>query len=148
MPGFKHILVPLDGSESSELSIQVAQQAASQDGQITLVQIAEDMVADHQLPHDSDKQAFWKSQSEPVYDYLKSRVGLIARDDLKVEVIVATGHPAEVILDIAAELKVNAVAMCSHSRSKLRQFILGSTVQTVMKRLSVPLIIVHPKEPD
>ena len=148
MPGFKHILVPLDGSKSSELSIQVAQKAASQDGQITLVQIAEDMVADHQLPHDSDKQAFWKSQSEPVYDYLKSLLGSIAREDVRVEVIVASGHPAEAILDIAADLKVDAVTMCSHSRSKLRQFFLGSTVQTVMSRLPVPLIIVHPEEAD
>jgi nucleotide-binding universal stress UspA family protein len=47
------------------------------------------------------------------------------------------------ILDMIGTLGVDAVAMCSHSRSILRQIFWGSTVQSVMPRCPVPLIIVH-----
>jgi nucleotide-binding universal stress UspA family protein len=143
-PGFQHILVPLDGTPSSELALGAAQQAVSQAGRLTLVQIAEDLVAPHQLPHDSDKETFWQQQAQPARDYLAGVAKLVWRTDLEVKTLVASGHPATAILDIVADSAVDAVSMCSHTHSKLRQFLLGSTVQTVMRRCPVPVIIVHP----
>lgn len=143
-PGFSHILVPLDGTPSSELALEAAARAASQNGKVTIVQVAEDLVSPHQLPDDCDKQAFWQEQARPVLEYLEKAKALVTRDDLKVETMAGSGNPAEAILDIAKELAVEAIAMSSHSRSMLRQVLLGSTVQTVMARAAVPLLIVHP----
>lgn len=148
-PGFAHILVPLDGTPSSELALKAAQQAAALGGRLTLVEIAEDLLSDHQLPEGSDKESFWQSQAQPVREYLKDAAKLITRADLDVHTLVATGHPSQAILDIVSNLEVDAVAMCSHSRSVLRRALKGSTVQSVMPRCPVPLIIVHdPDDPE
>jgi nucleotide-binding universal stress UspA family protein len=146
MPGFYHILVPLDGTPTSELALATARKAVASGGRLTLVQIAEDLVSDYHLPEGSDKEAFWTRQAQPVRDYLEQISAQIPREDLTVEVIVAAGHPAEAILDMAEELEVDAVSMVCHSRSKVRRMLLGSTVQKVMERLTVPLLLIHPKE--
>lgn len=144
MPGFSNILVPLDGTESSELAIEAAVTAASVGASLTLVQVAEDLVEAQDEPQTSVQEAYWAAQIEPIRVYLHQAAGKVTREDLRVEVVVATGEPAEAILDIAEELAVDAVSMCSHSRSQLRQILIGSTVQSVMRELKVPLIIVHP----
>lgn len=141
--GFRKILVPLDGTPSSELALQAAMKAASKDALITLVQIAEDIVSSHHLPDEADKEAFWEKQAAPVREYLEKLKGTVARPDFRFQTMVASGHPAEAILDIASELQVDAVAMCTHS-SKVRQIFLGSTVQSVMSRCKVPVLVVHP----
>ena len=147
-PGFPHILVPLDGSPSSELAIVAAQQAAAQSGRLTLVEIAEDLVSDHHLPESIDKESFWQQQAQPVREYLEHAKTLVTREDLEVKSLVASGHPAEAILDLISTLSVDAVAMASHSRSVLSRLFSSSTVQTVMPRCPVPLIIVHAPEID
>ena len=145
-PGFEHILVPLDGTPTSELAIIAAQKAAGDAATLTLVQIAEDIVAPHQLPDGSDMEGFWQKQAQPVRDYLAHAKKLVTREDLHVKTMVATGHPAEAILDIITDAGADAVAMTSHSRSLVYQILIGSTVQTVMARCAVPLIVVHPAE--
>lgn len=142
-PGFLHVLVPLDGSPSSELALIPAQKVAAEGGTITLVEIAEDLVASHHLPEGSDKKGFWQQQVQPVREYLAHAAKLVTREDLTVKTLVSSGHPGMAILDIIDTLDVEAVAMCSHSRSLLRRIFVGSTVQTVMPRCPVPLIIVH-----
>ena len=145
-PGFRHILVPLDRSPSSELALLAASRAAARGGRLTLLHVGEDMVADHQLPESYDKQAFWEEQARPIHEYLNQSKAMVTREDLQVETVAAGGNPAEAILDIANELGVEAIAMSSHSRSVLRQVLIGSTVQTVLARAKVPLLIVHPPE--
>lgn len=145
-PGFEHILVPLDGTPPSELAIVAAQKAAGQGATLTLIQIAEDIVAPHHLPEGSDMEGFWQKQAQPVRDYLAHAVKLVTREDLRVKTLVATGHPAEAILEIIKDAGADAVAMTSHSRSLVYQILIGSTVQSVMARCPVPLIVVHPAE--
>ena len=144
--GFQHILVPLDGTPSSELAVAAAVKAAAGNGRLTIIGVVEDLVANHQLPEDYDKQEFWLEQARPTMEYLENAVGLVARADLQVSTVTASGNPAEAILNLAKELSVDAIAMSSHSRTVLHQVLLGSTVQTVMSRAAVPLILVHPPQ--
>lgn len=147
-PGFHHILVPLDGTPSSELAIGAAQQAAAQSGKITLVQVSEDLVSSHHLPDTSDKETFWQQQVAPVREYLAGAAKLVWRGDLQVKTVVASGHPVDAILDLVGDSAVDAVAMCSHSHSKLWLVLIGSTVDRIIRRCPVPVIIVHPQEDD
>jgi nucleotide-binding universal stress UspA family protein len=141
--GFQHILVPLDGSEVSELALDAAQQAARLNGRLTLVRVT-DILADHYLPDDADKEAIWQKQIAPVREYLDLMKAGVQREDLTVQTEVASGFPADVILEMATEDAVDAVAMCTHTESKLRKFLLGSVANKVIDTCSVPVIIVHP----
>ena len=143
MAGFQHILVPLDGSEVSELALAPAQRAAQQDGQLTLIQVT-DILSEHYLPDDADKEAIWEEQLAPVREYLDSVKQKIVRSDLIVSTEVASGFPADVILEMAAQDGIDAVAMCTHTESKIRKFLLGSVAHKVIDSCSVPVIVVHP----
>ena len=96
------------------------------------------------MPDDADKEAIWEKQIGPVRDYLEMVKKKIERDDLDVRTEVASGFPADVILDMAKDDGVDAVAMCTHTESKLRKFLLGSVAHKVIDACSVPVIIVHP----
>ncbi len=143
MAGFQHILVPLDGSDVSELALAPAQRAAQQDGQLTLVQVT-DILSEHYLPDDADKEAIWEEQLAPVREYLDSVKQKIVRSDLIVSTEVASGFPADVILEMASQDGIDAVAMCTHTESKIRKFLLGSVAHKVIDSCSVPVIVVHP----
>jgi len=143
MAGFKHILVPLDGSPSSELALAAAQQAAAQNGCITLLRVV-DLLGDHYLPDDSDREGVRDEPLRPATVYLEETARTLTREDLTIERTVASGAPADAILDLALEKQVDAIALCTHAEAKLRQFLLGSVVQRVMKKCPVPVIVVHP----
>ena len=143
MAGFRHILVPLDGSEVSELALAAAQRAAQQDGQLTLIQVT-DILSEHYLPDNADKEAIWEEQLAPVREYLDTVKQKIVRSDLIVGTEVASGFPADVILEMASQDGIDAVAMCTHTESKIRKFLLGSVAQKVIDSCSVPVIVVHP----
>jgi nucleotide-binding universal stress UspA family protein len=145
MPGFTHILVPLDGHTCSDLALKAAETAVGKNGKLTLVRVA-DLVSDHHLPSRSDKQAIWSKQMEPVEAYLEACRERIQRTDLEIETVIASGFPSEAILDMVNDYRVDAVAMCRHSKSRLRKLLLGSTTQEVLSKCPVPVIIVHPVE--
>jgi len=143
MDGFQHILVPLDGSEDSELALAAALKAVTVGGRLTLMRVT-DILSDHYLPDDADKQAIWEKQIAPVREYLQSVQARLTRKDLNVRIEVASGYPADVILEMAAEDGVDAVAMCKHTDRKIKKFFLGGTATKVIDHCQVPVIVVHP----
>ena len=142
-PGFHHVLVALDGSKESELSLAPAEKVVCLNGKLTLVHVAEDLLNSHQLPEGSDGDEYTEKQIGPIRDYLKSASELISRPDVKVETVVASGHPADAILSLSAELEVDAIALSNHLRSPLRRALKGSTTQYLLAKSEVPLIVVH-----
>lgn len=143
MGGFQHILVPLDGTPNSELALPTAMKALAEGGKLSVLRIA-DLVADHYLPDGSNKRAIWDKQLGPVQEYLDSISARLEKQNLVFETEIATGSPADVILEWANQGEIDAVAMCTHTESKLRQFFLGSVFQAILERCPVPVIVVHP----
>ena len=103
-----------------------------------------DILSDHYLPDDADKQAIWEKQIAPVREYLDSVQARLSRTDLQVKVEIASGYPADVILEMATEDGVDAVAMCKHTDRKIKKFFLGGTATKVIDHCQVPVIVVHP----
>jgi nucleotide-binding universal stress UspA family protein len=70
---------------------------------------------------------------------------LARRPELKhahVGTLLLSGDPADEIAKIAGGF--NLVALCSRGKSGLRRLLLGSTAEAIMRRASVPLLVVHP----
>ena len=144
MGGFQHILVPLDGTEVSELALQAAQKAVANNGTITLLRVV-DLLGDHYLPDDADKEKIRGKQIHPAVEYLDGLCERLRSDELAVKTSIASGAPSDAIVEIAQEKGVDCIAMCTHTEAKVRQFLLGSVAQRVMRSAAIPVMVVHPE---
>src|SRR5689334_2233858 len=143
------LLVPLDGSDHAEAVLPwAAYLARSRDWQIQLVQAA-------RLPTPPSSGMLGEELTPELYEELVSaetdgatayltevRQRLLA-DVPDVQTIVRVGPPDEVILDLADELGVAAIAMTSHVHSALRRVLLGSVAERIVHHATVPVLIVR-----
>jgi nucleotide-binding universal stress UspA family protein len=61
-----------------------------------------------------------------------------------VSVSVRFGDPAEEIVACARDSDIDLVAMATHGRTGLRQLIMGSVAEKVLRRLTIPVLLVRP----
>jgi universal stress protein A len=65
------------------------------------------------------------------------------KDVVPVQIIVAVGRPAEEILRVAREEKVDLIVMGSHGRTGLRHLLLGSVAEAVTRHAPCPVFAVR-----
>lgn len=68
--------------------------------------------------------------------------------DESIKVVVREGDFANEILEQAEKSKADFIVMGSHSRSWLKDILMGSVVETVFKNTTIPLVIVPIKEEE
>ena len=147
---YKHILVPLDGSELAEIAIDDAVGVAkAHAAKVTLLQAVQ-KPADHVIGLDTDHPIYldqqWASQKAFVQDYLNNARRGISESDLTVNTAVELGRAAESIIDYARDNAVDLIVMATHGRSGLERWVLGSVAGKVMRRAEVPVLLVRAKE--
>jgi nucleotide-binding universal stress UspA family protein len=147
---FKHLLVPLDGSELSEKALPIACQGLSLEGTLTLLNAIElpsmnyislyGMIA--MVPrHDTDKLVPAIQKNAQVY--LRRVVEKThLPPTVKVNLEVCIGNPASVIVERAQALHVDAIVMSTHGRSGLNRWMFGSVTQRVLGLMPCPVIVV------
>lgn len=127
---YKKILVPLDGSKLAEQALpHVAQFAKAFDASVLLINVCE--------PEETEQGKACRLYLHNQVDSLKT----MAASKVKTEVIV--GRPHEKILDCARDEGVDIIFMTSHGRSGVMPWSFGSTVNRVLHKVGVPLIIVR-----
>lgn len=142
MDKLDHFLIPLDGSTMAEAALPVAVGLAQPLGaQVTLLHVRENAAPRtiHGEPHLQDVPS--------AEDYL---AGLASRWKESYPRIDWHVHPnrqadvAQSVNDHAAELGVDVVVLTSHGRSGLRDFLVGSIAQQVVRGGKTPTLIVRP----
>ena len=146
---FKHILVPVDGSEFSDRAIDAGVRfAKSINARITGF-IAE---PDYTLPlygeivtrQAESMEAYTKRARQHAETVLK-RMGNRARTE-GVEfatAFVQSDMPAEAIVDAAEENGCDLILMASHGRRGLDKLIHGSVTGKVMTHTQIPVLVMH-----
>ena len=146
---FKHILIPVDGSEFSDRAIDAGVRfAKSVNARITGF-IAE---PDYTLPLYSEMIT---RQAESMEAYAKrarqhaetvlTRMGKRARAE-GVEFatsFVQSDAPAEAIIAAAEENGCDLILMASHGRHGLDKLVHGSVAEGVMTRTHIPVLVFH-----
>ena len=61
-----------------------------------------------------------------------------------VSICVRFGDPAEEIVAFVRDTHIDLVAMATHGRTGLRQLIMGSVAEYVLRHLSIPVMLVRP----
>lgn len=142
---FGQILVPLDGSELAERALPCAERLAQAGGgRIHLVRVR-DLLA----------QAAWAPipayvpddlcvrEGQEVQAYLASQRARAAAGGLAVQTAALNGNVAATLLDYEREAGIDLVVMCSHGRSGLARFALGSVAERLLRYGTAPLLLVR-----
>jgi len=143
----KHILVPLDGSALAEKALDYAVLIVAPKRRITLVSIIEipDVAnAFHPLPANL---MMVEDNIASARDYLNRIAAELRKThQLRINIEVRVGKPAEVISDLAETEFADAIVMSTHGRNGLERFIFGSVTQKVLNAMPCPVFVVPGKE--
>jgi nucleotide-binding universal stress UspA family protein len=143
MKQYKHILVPLDGSELAESALTDAFNLAHlNQAEVTLLQVISPL--DH-LSGNGDLfiDEVWALQKEAASRYLKDVAKREECKNLKVHLIVEMGPTAETIIDYAHQGPIDLIVMATHGRSGLQHWVFGSVAEKVLRGADLPVLLVR-----
>jgi len=87
-------------------------------------------------------------EEREAHRYLASvRRDIVAAAPVKSQTRVVAGDPAQELLGTAAEEEAGLLALATHGRGGLARAALGSVAATLLRRTTVPLLIVPPSAP-
>lgn len=133
----RRILVPLDGSETSEAILPEARRLLPPDGELHLLHVTPVPA----LPTGMEPTRML-GLHELALPYLeKVRGGLGEARGLD---IVRSGGPADAILQVALEMNIDLIAMTTHARKGLTRWYLGSVAEEVVRRSELPILLKRP----
>ncbi|HZS92289.1 MAG TPA: universal stress protein [Chloroflexota bacterium] len=147
---FQRIMVPLDGSELAERALPLAGQMAKAMGAtIYLVRAVEAPAmwlaapaAVYVPPTVYDD--LLKNETEEAVSYLNRVREQLESSGLHVRADQCEGNPAVALLDYESAVNADLVVMCSHGRSGLSRFALGSVADRLVRHGTVPVLLVRP----
>ncbi len=146
---FDRILMPLDGSpESEKIRSWVVGLAVELEAVVDLLavidptQLKSSAAGDQQV----DPDGLTEEESKFARDYLRTQADWLQERGVTVASHVATGDPAEVIVEQAIQLDSRLIAMVTHRRSAVMRGILGSVADRVLHHTGVPIMMVRPGE--
>jgi nucleotide-binding universal stress UspA family protein len=142
----KTILVPIDFSSISGSSVETASMLAkATNSSVTFIHvIQENLFFDGMgipVPGTSDETDSMVFEARQA---LNSYVSAAVSSGLSASAFVTRGHPAEHILQKAAEFKPSLIVMGSHAHGSLHHLLAGSTAEGVIKRATCPVVLVPP----
>lgn len=146
MGAFKKILVTTDFSKCAEAGIAEAERIAAETGaELVLLHVVDsDMPpvlsgrAEEEVEQDRREHA--RTSLEELIEKRASRV--TARP------MVAVGDAAKEIILVAGDESADLIVLCSHGRSALGRILLGSTAESVLRKSTVPVLLVPARGRD
>ncbi|MFC2037272.1 universal stress protein [Chloroflexota bacterium] len=142
----RRILVPLDGSEMAEQVLSPVTSVAQAVGaEVFLFQVAVDQPARMSgsdwffLPAEGE----FEEEEREAQVYLERVADSLREDGIQVFTGTQIGLVAESILAYAEANEIDLVAMCTHGRTGLARWALGSVADRVLRAGGVPILLVR-----
>ncbi len=135
------ILVTLDGSPLSELALErAADLAAGRDAELVLFSVVDAHLRNELEEFSASEQV---DVVEAARGYLEERAEPLRLRGVKVRTEAVAGqHPAEEIVGFAETYGISMIVMCTHGRSGLTRWLLGSVADKVVRSATVPVLVV------
>jgi nucleotide-binding universal stress UspA family protein len=147
---YKRILVPLDGSPSSEAVFPHVQPLARAfNAEIILLQVLIEPTEEFAVPTSplSPPKAIRKLQTK-TKSYLKKVCARLEEEGTRVSYLIRQGGIAETILDVAGIIEADLIAMSTHGHSRTRLFLLGSVTYQVVRHSPLPVLVIRTESLD
>ena len=143
---FKHLLVPVDGSDVSKKSLKKVAELAKADGAaVTLVYVSDSLPPmvysdstsgygitqkDHQKACDAYAKDVFKKAATALGTSIKAKILHISNSNL-----------SEGILDGAKKSKADVIVMASHKLTGIKGVLLGSETHEVIVHSKLPVLV-------
>jgi nucleotide-binding universal stress UspA family protein len=144
----RRILVPLDGSQLAEQVLPpVTRLAKATEAEVLLLQIAIDRPASMLagdwffLPVESE----FEEVEQAALAYLEGVAGPLRENGIPVSTDTGIGPVATSIVEYAEAKHVDLIAMCTHGRTGLARWALGSVADRVLRAGGIPMLLVRAK---
>ncbi len=146
---YSKILVPLDGSELAECSLEHVKRMASRGGvsEVILLRVVEPIAPNDAVPWVqanytiSDIQ---RKRREEAKQYLEIAAENLIKSGVPARGEVIDGRAAESIIDYAREHQVDLILISSHGRSGIARWALGSVADRVLRHSAIPTLLITP----
>jgi len=134
---YQTILVPLDGSNSAEITLPYAAQLAAKLGvEITVVSVSESTATD--VDH------LYRSYLERIKEQIRSQLkDYGAKEEAKAFGKILLGKPADEILRYAGESNAGLILMASRGSSGRGPWLLGNIAAKILRATDKPVMLVR-----
>jgi nucleotide-binding universal stress UspA family protein len=149
----KSIIVPLDGSELAESVLpMVAGLAKKLDLEIELFRayhIPYNALAGGEGLYAGNYEALIAGVREEASEYLEKKVSDVKKLGIaKVSCVTKEGAAGDEIIALGRKTPGGLIAMCSHGRSGVKRWVLGSVAEIVVRHSGGPVLITRPGNSD
>ena len=147
---FSQMIVPLDGSELAEsLLLMVADIAKELGLAVELFRayhIPYNLYAGDDAPYALNYDELIADGRDEANEYLEKKVAELKKLGVaKVSSVTAEGFAADEIISRGRKTPDSLFAMCSHGRSGVERWMLGSVTETVVRHSDDPVLVVRAK---
>jgi nucleotide-binding universal stress UspA family protein len=143
---FKHILVPLDGSQLAEAVLPAARYLAEASlAKVTLIHVLE---RDAPATVHGERHLRTIEEAERYLDEVCVRNEFPERGWDRHVHGPAIANVAQAIVQHQGELTPDLIVMCTHGRSGLKRLLIGSIAQQVVGAGHTPVLLIQPSEAD
>ncbi|EOQ70953.1 universal stress protein [Acinetobacter pittii] len=143
---YQHILVPIDGSETSMVAMKEAiKLGKALNSKITVVQVMalDPFIADAYVKTGETNELIERTRTY-LLDILEQAKQQFSNEGLTVETKLLEGFVVhEEIIQAAQDLNADLIVMGSHGRTGVRKLVLGSVAQKVLGESHIPVLIVR-----
>ncbi len=143
---YKKILVPLDGSELAKTALEQAEGLAKTfEAEIILFQVVPFMPI-YGSPELVTPLIVDEKHKEAAEKYLANLAEELKKRGFKTMAMVRTGQQVAVeIIDFAKESGAELIVMCTHGRSGISRWVLGSVALKILTRAETPILLIRSK---
>lgn len=142
---YKRILVPVDGSPTSNNGLdEAARLARSSGSKLLLLHVVDDMVA-FSSPDGAGVNVVLDALRESGQSALAAAAERARRAKLQAETVLlekATGRIDEAIVEQAKRWRADLIVMGTHGRRGMNRLLLGSNAELVIRNSTVPVLLV------
>lgn len=142
------VVVALDGSELAECVLPMARDIATKlDMEMVLLRAYRNPYEAFGGGHGKyavNTDELFGSVREEARDYLEEKTAELKKSGVeKIFYLLEEGMPADTIVSVVKDTPNSLVVMCSHGRSGLTRWVLGSVAETVVRHSSAPVLVVR-----
>ncbi|WP_062311005.1 universal stress protein [Polynucleobacter sinensis] len=143
---FKHLLVPVDGSDVSKKSLKKVAEIAKADGAaVTLVYVSDPMppivYSDSTMGYGISQKEHKKACDAFAADVFKKAATALGASIKAKTLHIADSNLSEGILEGAKKAKADVIVMASHKRTGLKSVLLGSETHEVIVHSKLPVLV-------
>jgi nucleotide-binding universal stress UspA family protein len=152
---YKHIMVPLDGSELAEVvlpQVEMTAKSSQPAPKITLIRVVTPLKLYGGLDFGGSMEYISPEQIQRLEDdntnnaksYLTKQVSRLKEHGVTAEAQVVFGMASQSLTKYAEENGVDLIVIATHGRSGLNEWFWGSVAERVLKTSRIPVLMIRP----